>query len=60
MLHFLHTGKKIEALDVGYFAPRYTSNGIIENGSVGYVVTGLKTLEHAKVGDTLWKPANTL
>ncbi|MDD3646248.1 MAG: translation elongation factor 4 [Candidatus Gracilibacteria bacterium] len=57
-LTFLHTAKKIEALDVGYFSPRYTSSPKIENGSVGYVVTGLKTLEHAKVGDTLWKPAD--
>lgn len=55
-LHFLHTGKKIEALDVGYFSPKYTSDKKIENGSVGYVVTGLKTIQDAKVGDTLWKP----
>lgn len=55
-LTFLHTKKKIEALDVWYFSPKYTSDKKIENGSVGYVVTGLKTLEHAKVWDTLWKP----
>jgi len=54
-LTFLHTNKKIEALDVGYFAPSYTSSQTIENWSVGYVVTWLKTLEHAKVWDTLWK-----
>ncbi|RKW20712.1 GTP-binding protein, partial [Candidatus Gracilibacteria bacterium] len=41
-LHFLHSGKKIEALDIGYFKPMYTSDKKIENGSVGYVVTGLK------------------
>lgn len=55
-LTFLHTNKKIEALDVWYFSPRYTSDKKIENGSVWYVVTWLKTLENAKVGDTLWKP----
>ena len=55
-LTFLHTNKKIEALDVGYFSPKYTSDKKIENWSIGYVVTWLKTLEHAKVGDTLWKP----
>ncbi|MDA9128978.1 translation elongation factor 4 [Candidatus Gracilibacteria bacterium] len=54
-LHFLNTGKKIEALDVGYFAPTYTSAKKIDNGSVGYVVTGLKSIRDAKVGDTLWK-----
>ncbi len=57
-LHFLNTGKKIEALDVGYFAPGYTSAPLIDNGSVGYVVTWLKSIQDAKVGDTLWKPAN--
>ena len=54
-LHFLNTGKKIEALDIGYFAPEYTSAPKIDNGSVGYVVTGLKSIRDAKVGDTLWK-----
>ncbi|NDK09456.1 elongation factor 4 [Candidatus Gracilibacteria bacterium] len=57
-LHFLNTGKKIEALDVGYFAPGYMSAPLIDNGSVGYVVTGLKSIRDAKVGDTLWKAEN--
>lgn len=55
-LHFLNTGKKIEALDVWFFAPSYTSSKSIDNGSVGYVVTGLKSIRDAQVGDTLWKP----
>lgn len=55
-LTFLHTNKKIEALDVWYFSPSYVSDKKIENWSVWYVVTGLKNLENAKVWDTLWKP----
>ncbi|PID87591.1 elongation factor 4 [Candidatus Gracilibacteria bacterium] len=55
-LHFLNTDKKIEALDVGYFSPSYISSDKIGLGSVGYVVTGLKTIRDAKVGDTVWKP----
>ncbi len=54
-LTFLNTGKKIEALDVGYFAPSYTSSSKIDTGSIGYVVTGLKSIRDAQVGDTLWK-----
>ncbi|MCD5385365.1 translation elongation factor 4 [Candidatus Gracilibacteria bacterium] len=54
--HFLNTGKKIIALDVGYFSPTYISDDKISLGSVGYVVTGLKTIRDAKVGDTMWKP----
>ena len=57
-LHFLHSGKKIEALDVGFFKPVYVSDKKIWNGSVWYVVTWLKDLKEAKVWDTLWKPEN--
>ncbi len=54
--HFLNTGKKIIALDVWYFSPTYISDDKISLGSVWYVVTGLKTIRDAKVGDTMWKP----
>ncbi len=57
-LHFLNTHKKIEALDVWYFSPKYISDNKIENGSIGYIVTGLKSIRDAQVGDTVWKPAN--
>lgn len=57
-LHFLNSWKKIEALDVWHFAPKYVSDLKIENGSVWYVVTWLKSIREAKVWDTLWKPKN--
>lgn len=57
-LHFLNTHKKIEALDVWYFSPKYVSDKKIENGSVWYIVTGLKSIRDAQVWDTVWKPAN--
>gem|GEM_PF-3731514 len=57
-LHFLHTAKKIEALDVGYFSPKYISDKKIVAGSIGYIVTGLKSIRDAQVGDTVWKPEN--
>ncbi len=56
--YFLNTDKKIEALDVGHFSPSYISDEKIWLGSVGYVVTWLKTIQDAKVWDTLWKPEN--
>ena len=56
--HFLNTDKKIEALDVGHFSPTYISDKKIGLGSVWYVVTWLKTIRDAKVGDTMWKPEN--
>jgi len=54
-LTFLNTRKKIEALDVGYFSPAYKSSAKIDNGSIGYIVTGLKSIRDAQVGDTVWK-----
>ncbi len=56
-MELIHTGSKMEALEVGCFRPKYDPIGIIEEGEIGYVVTGLKTVAEAKVGDTLFKGA---
>ncbi|MDD2917350.1 MAG: GTP-binding protein, partial [Candidatus Gracilibacteria bacterium] len=53
-LEFLNTGAKIEALEVGCFSPKYNPVGIINEGEIGYVVTGLKSLTDARVGDTVF------
>lgn len=55
-LNFLNTGKKIEALDVWYFSPKYISANVIETGSIWYIVTWLKSIRDAQVWDTVWKP----
>lgn len=60
ILYFLNTWKKIEALDVGYFSPKYITNDIIETWSIWYIVTWLKSIRDAKVWDTVWKPADVL
>ncbi|MDQ1343376.1 MAG: GTP-binding protein LepA, partial [Patescibacteria group bacterium] len=57
-LELIHTGSKMEALEVGCFRPKYDPIGIINEGEIGYVVTGLKTVAEAKVGDTLFKGAS--
>jgi GTP-binding protein LepA len=54
-VYLLHTGRQIEVMECGYFKPQYTSSGILKAGEVGYIVTGLKTVSEAKVGDTIWK-----
>lgn len=53
-LELLNTGAKIEALEVGCFSPKYNPVGVINEGEIGYVVTGLKSLTDARVGDTLF------
>ncbi|MFH1534158.1 MAG: translation elongation factor 4 [Nitrospirota bacterium] len=51
----LNTKKKIEALEVGYFKPQYVPSKVLHSGEVGYIVTGLKSVREARVGDTVWR-----
>ncbi|KKP38203.1 MAG: GTP-binding protein LepA, GTP-binding protein LepA [Candidatus Peregrinibacteria bacterium GW2011_GWF2_33_10] len=52
---FLHTGAEMEILEVGCFRPKYVKTDILHAGEVGYVVTGLKSVNEARVGDTVWR-----
>ncbi|MBL8095679.1 MAG: elongation factor 4 [Anaerolineales bacterium] len=40
-------------IEIGVFSPRMFSTGALEAGEVGYVATGLKTIQECRVGDTL-------
>ncbi len=42
-----------ESLEVGVFKPQMTKTDIIPTGSVGYIVTGLREVSKASVGDTI-------
>lgn len=55
----LNTKKKIEALEVGYFKPKYEPSKKLHSGEVGYIVTGLKSVREARVGDTVWQAGDT-
>lgn len=50
----LHTKKQIEVMECGYFRPKYEPVTDLKPGEVGYIVTGLKTVSEARVGDTIW------
>lgn len=52
----LHTKKQIEVMECGYFRPKYQPAAELKPGEVGYIVTGLKTVAEARVGDTIWAP----
>lgn len=54
-VYLLHTQKQIEVMECGYFKPHYKPAQKLEAGEVGYIVTGLKTVAEARVGDTIWK-----
>lgn len=48
-------GSKVdfEVQDVGFFAPKYISADVLHEGEIGYIVTGLKNVAEARVGDTI-------
>jgi len=54
-VNFLATKKGSEVLEVGVFKPVRTKVDKLSAGEIGYVVTGLKSLEDVRVGDTLAK-----
>ena len=58
----IQTGTRIELManqatysveDVGYLTPRQIEVNSLSAGEVGYVIAGIKELNHARVGDTL-------
>jgi GTP-binding protein LepA len=52
-LKLMASGQHGLAIDVGVFKPVQTSTGNLETGQIGYVVTNLKSIAEARVGDTV-------
>ena len=46
------------ANDVGHFAPKLVSDPVLSTGQIGYIVTGLKDVSQARVGDTVTSVEN--
>lgn len=53
-LEFINTWTKIEATEVGYFAPWYVASWLLNEWEIWYVVTGLKSIWEARVWDTIF------
>lgn len=47
------TGQSYEIMDVGIMHPELTPTGLLLTGQVGYVVTGMRSTQEARMGDTL-------
>lgn len=47
------TGREAEILECGIFSPNMKATGELTSGSVGYIITGLKTIKDSRVGDTV-------
>lgn len=47
------TNTEAQALEIGYFRPKFEPQDEIRTGEVGYIVTGLRDVSKARVGDTI-------
>ncbi|XP_042021505.1 translation factor GUF1 homolog, mitochondrial-like [Salvia splendens] len=54
------TGQSYEVSDVGIMHPELTQTGILLTGQVGYVVSGMRSTQEARVGDTLYQTKSTV
>lgn len=52
-LVFLGTGASDRVVETGVFAPAFKATGRLRAGEIGYIATGLKNVQEARVGDTI-------
>ena len=52
-IRMIGTNTEAQALEVGYFRPKFEPQQKIDTGEVGYIVTGLRDVSKARVGDTI-------
>lgn len=51
---FAQTGLTYEILEIGVMYPNPTATDALYSGQVGYIITGMKTVKEARVGDTIF------
>ena len=49
-----HSGLEYEVLDIGLMYPEPTITGSLFTGQVGFLISGMKTVKEARVGDTFY------
>ncbi len=52
-IFLMSTQTPAEALEVGFYVPKFKTAETLLNGEIGYVVTGLKEVRDCRVGDTI-------
>ncbi|HHB91035.1 MAG TPA: elongation factor 4 [Anaerolineae bacterium] len=58
VLQLMSTGAEVQPIEIGVFTPKMTPVEELAAGEVGYVATGLKTVQECRVGDTMTLAAN--
>ena len=57
-LRMMATGTKFEPIEMGIFDPHMRPVQSLSAGEVGYIATGLKTIQESRVGDTVTLATN--
>ena len=52
-IKIMSTGKEFDVLEVGIFSPKMKETKELTVGSVGYIITGIKSIKDTQVGDTI-------
>ena len=61
-IKIMSTDKEFDVLEVGVFSPKMKEVKELSAGSVGYIITGIKSIKDTQVGDTIThvqNPTNT-
>ncbi len=56
---FAQNAVQSDVTDVGYFSPFLKSSQVLSTGEIGYILTGVKDIRQARVGDTIIAAGST-
>lgn len=59
-LRFISNQSVFQAQEIGIFSPQRNPKNLLETGSVGYIVTGLKKLSDVQIGDTITNTSSNI
>ncbi len=59
-IYMMGSATQADSLEIGFFRPQMEKNKALETGEVGYVVTGLREVSKARVGDTITLAKNRI
>jgi GTP-binding protein LepA len=52
-IQMMSTGRTFDVTDIGHFKPKMTASNGLMNGNVGYVISSMKQVDDANIGDTI-------
>ncbi|MFA6048291.1 MAG: translation elongation factor 4 [Parcubacteria group bacterium] len=58
-LFMMAAGARSNVIEVGYFKPQLVKSDTLRTGEIGYIATGLRSIEDCRVGDTITAENNS-